>query len=307
MKMKMNKNVRIAVVLSITVLSACLLASCPEIGEEPSSLYALVELLPGSPGYEGNEAVYGLLNGSYLVKHQKKLTQQDKDPEGRIRIWHEEDWYAVDGDGLVSKIASSTSEIPASATNAVLENGEYVFRGGMTAGANALEGDGGSNAYESYHANRYTSYAVNTIKGLVNGEAYGVYRYGELSDGNNIGRYNGELQTEDVNTAVNLKGLLPGQSIGLFDTAMANGGNGLFNRNNHLLVLAPTGLYWTKAPQVVYANIRLRGYDCDIIIEDRDSTEGRSTVSAVEFDGQQYFILTGTNRFTGFIKIVNKQ
>ena len=293
--------------LITVVFFTSLLTSCPEIGDEPSSLHALVELLPGSPGYGGNGAVYGLINGSYLVMHQKKQTHQDKDPEGRIRIWHDEDWFAVDGSGIVSKIASSTSGIPTAVQSALLENGEYVLRGGQAGGANSLEGDGGTNAYESYHANRYTSFAVNSIAGLVNGETYGVYRYGVLFNGDNVGRYNGQLQTEDVNSVVNIKGLTAGQSIGLFDTALPNGGSGLLNSTNHLVVLVPTGLHWTRTPQVVFTNIRLLGYDYDIIIESRDSANGDAVVSAVEFDGQQYFILTGSNRFAGFIRIVHKQ
>jgi len=303
----MNKNVQV-VLLIMVVSFICLLTGCPEAGEEPSSLHALVELLPGSPGYEGDRSVYGLLNGSYLVKHQKRETWQEKDPDGRIRIFHEEDWYAVDADGVsLLKIASSAGDIPAGTQSALLEEGEYPLRGGQVGGANALEGDGGNNTYESYHANRYTSYAVNSITGLVNGETYGVYRYGILSDGDTIGRYNGNLQTEDVNTVVNLKGLTAGQSIGLFDTAMPNGGSGLLNSNNHLVVLAPTRLYWTRTPQTVFTNIRLRGYNYDIIIEDRDSAEGNAAVSAIELDGQKYFILTGNGKFAGSISIVPKE
>jgi len=294
----MNENVRIAVVSLVTaVLLVCLLSGCPEVGEEPSSLYALVELLPGSPGYGGNEAVHGLLNGAYLVKHQKRQTWQEKDPEGRIRIFHEEDWYAVGSDGAVSQIASSTDGIPADAESALLEAGRPPLR----------IPDFNSNAYQIYHNDRYTIYAVNSITGLVNGETYGVYRYGVLSNGESVGRYSGTVQTEDVNTVVNLRGLSIGQSIGLFDKILPDGGSGLLNSNNHLVVLAPTRLYWTKTPQTVFTNVRLRGYDFDIIIEDKDSIEGNASVSAIDVEGQMYFILTGNTNFAGYIRIVAKE
>jgi len=312
----MIKNVRIMGVSLITVVFlACLMTACPEVGEEPSSHYALVELLPGSPGYEGDGAVHGLLNGSYLVMHQKKQTQQDRDPEGRIRIWHEVEWFSVGKDGVISTIASSTSDIPARVENTRLEKGEEVVRG------NWYDNEGLSTIYQDYHANRFTFFAVNSITGLDNGETYGVYRYGELSDGDNVGRYNGHLQSEDGNTFINLKGFKAGQSVGLFDAILPDDGTGLLNANNHLVVLTPTRLHWTKTPQVVFTNIRLSGYDYDIIIESRDSANGNAVVSAIEFDGQQYFILkahgskeaqiygnkTGNNNFAGFIRIVNKQ
>jgi len=285
-------------VIALVVLAACLFAACGELVEKPSSLYSLVEVLPGPPGYEGNGAVHGLLNGTYLVKHQKKQTRQDKDPEGRIRIWHEEDWYAVDADGAVRKIASSTGGIPRPAGSVPLEKGEYGFRGGSP--------------YDRIHPHWYTLYAVNSITGLVNGETYGVYRYGELKDGDNIGRFNGQLQTEDANAFANIINLRPGETISLFDTVLDNGTSGLLNDNNHLVVLTGTGLYWTKTPQSVVTNTRIKGYDFDILIESRESASGAMDVtpievSPIEFDGQPYFILTSSGAFAGNIRIVNKQ
>jgi len=303
MRNKYEQNVKIAVVLLVTVVSsACLLSGCPEIGEQPSSLSSRVELLPGSPGYGGNEAVYGLLNGAYLVKHQKRQTRQEKDPAGRIQIFHEEDWYAVGSDGTVSQIASSKDGIPADAESALLERGWYPLRV-----PDSHSSGNKTDAYESYHENRYTAYAVNFIKGLVNGETYGVYRYGILSNGDKIGRYEGTVQTEDANTLVNLKGMSAGESIGLFDAAVTTAGSGLLNGSNHLVVLTPTRLYWTKTPQTIVTNIRLRGYDYDIIIEDRNPTDGHAAVSAVASEGQQYFILTGSSKFAGYIRIVDKE
>jgi hypothetical protein len=53
--------------------------------------------------------------------------------------------------------------------------------------------------------------------------------------------------------------------------------------------------------------VRLFGYDYDIIIESRDFSDGNAVVSAIEFEGQQYFILTGNSSFAGNIRIVDKQ
>ena len=304
----MVKNVRIAVILlPEVILFACLLASCPEAEEKPSSLYAMVELLPGSPGYGGDGAVYGLLNGTYIVMHQKKQTRQEKDPAGRIRVFHETDWYAVveqkkggKVERVLKNIASSTDGIPANAQSALLEDGKYPPRIPDFQGV-------GADIYSAFHADRYRVYAVNSITGLVNGETYGVYRYGALSNGESVGRHNGRLHTEDANTVVNLKGLKAGQSIGMYDVDVPDGRIGLLNSNNRLVVLVPTGLRWTETPQTVFTNVRLRGYKYDVIIEDMDFTDGNAQVAAVESEGQQYFILTGNTKFAGYIRIVEKQ
>ena len=290
----MKKKVE-TIFLILVYLPACLLISgCGGLEEEPLAV-PLVRLLPGSPGYEGNGMVYGLLNGTYLVKHQKKETRQEKNPEGEVRIWHEEDWYAVGFGGSIVKIASSINEIPVSAGSLPLTDSSHPTHGSST-----------------FYNDRYNTFAVNVIAGLANGETYGLYRYAELSNGDSIGRRNGQLQTENVNAIANLKGLSVGQSINLFDAGSSIGTSGLFNNNNQLLVLVGTGLYWTKSPQSLIGNtasnptIQINGLDYDIVIEKLIASEGDVSVAAIETDGQQYFILSGSSDFTGFIRIKAK-
>ena len=292
----MNKSV----ILTVLALSlACLLtaAGCAGPGDEPP-VVPLVRLLPGSPGYEGDGAVYGLLNGEYLVKHQKKQTKQGKDPEGRIRIWHEEDWYAVGAYGVIKKIDTSASNIPLPAGTVKLADGDTPPE----------------QRNEAYYKDRYSDFALNLITGLANGETYGVYRYAELSNGEAVGRYRGKLQTENVNAFANLKGLSAGQSVGLFDDGRnsVSGLSGPLNDNNHLVVLVGTGLNWTEKPQTLTANaasnptIQVAGYDYDIVVEKLAASEGDASVAAIEEEGQQYFILTGSSDFRGYIRVTAK-
>ena len=275
-----------------------LITGCGSIEDDPPAVL-LVRLLPGSPGYEGDGTVYGLLNGEYLVKHQKKQTWQEKDPMGRVLIRHEEDWYAVGTFGIINKIASPTaSSIPETAGTVPLIDGDTPEHGNRT----------------DYYDNRYSRYAINIISGLVNGETYGIYRYAELSGGENIGRYRGRLQTENVNAIVNLKGLSPGHSVGLFDegTQGLNDVSGPLNDYNHLVVLVGTGLSWTEKPQSLIANaasnptIQIGGYDYDIVIEKLNALEGDVHVAAIETEGQQFFILTGSSDFRGYIRLMPK-
>jgi hypothetical protein len=290
----MNKSV----ILGVLVFSLVWVNGCGDLGDEPPAV-PLVRLLPGSPGYEGDGAVHGLLNGEYLVKHQKKETLQEKDPTGKVWTRHEEDWYAVGAEGTTEKIASSTAgEIPASAGTESLNKGTAPNHSDKT----------------DFYDNRYSKFALNSITGLVNGETYGVYRYAELANGDNVGRYRGRLQTENVNAVVNLKGMSAGQSIGLFDEGSvgANGVTGPLNDNNRLVVLVNTGLSWTEKPQSLIGNaasnptIRMDGYDYDIVIEKLNALEGNVSVAAVETEGQRYFILTGSSDFRGHIRLTAK-
>jgi len=295
----MNKSV-ILTILVLSLVCPPLITGCagPDPEDEPSAV-PLVRLLPGSPGYEGDGTVCGLLNGEYLVKHQKKQTVQEKDPRGKVWIRHEEDWYAVGANGVINKIASPTAgQIPVPAGTVALTDGDTPDRGDKI----------------DFYNNRYNKFAVNTITGLVNGETYGVYRYAELANGDTAGRYKGRLQTENVNSVVNLKGLSVGQSIGLFDEGSigVNGVSGPFNNNNHLIVLVNTGLRWTEKPQSLIGNTPLRptiqidGYDYDIVIEKLSALEGEVSAAAVETEGQQYFILTGSSDFRGYIRLMAK-
>jgi len=302
MRKRMNLTVALFVLM---ILTSCFFTSCGDVGDEPA-VVSLVTLLPGSPGYEGDGEVKGLLNGSYLVMHQKKQTVQEKDPAGRIQIFHEEDWYALDWGGEVLKIASSTRGIPALVENTPLFGGVDVEF------PNAPSDD----FYKDYYNERYNYYAVNSITGLVNGETYGVYRYGELSDGQRVGRVIGDLQTYNVNTVVNIKGLAVGESIFLvdrMDIEMLAMPSGVFNDNNHLVVLVDTGLYWTEIPLELTeksssgAVLRLIGKDFDIVIEKIDDSNGRVSVDAIKQDGQSHFIMTGNPNFKGRIAIASKE
>ena len=301
--MRKHRNLRAAFFV-LMILTSWLFSGCGGVEDEPA-VVPLVFLLPGSPGYEGDGAVKGLLNGAYLVMHQKKQTVQEKDPAGRIQIFHEEDWYALDPDGAVSKIASSTGGIPAAVENTPLSGGKDIIF--PSAPSNTF--------HEEYYNNRYNLYAANSITGLVNGESYGVYRYGELKDGQRVGRVVGHLVTYNVNTVVNIKNLAVGESIFLIDRVDTDPivrPSGVFNDNNRLVVLVGTGLYWTEIPlslnedTVMGAALRLIGYDFDIIIEKVTDSFGWVSVDAVKQDGQKYFILTGSLDFKGRIVIAGK-
>jgi len=281
------------------------LSGCGEIEDEPA-VVPLVSLLPGSPGYEGDGAVKGLLNGAYLVMHQKKQTWQEKDPAGRIQILREEDWYSVGPDGAVLKIASSSDGIPASVKNTSLDGGKDIN----------FPSAPSSTFHEEYFNNRYDLYATNVITGLINGETYGVYRYGELKNGQRVGRVVGHLLTYNVNTVVNIKGLTVGEYVYLIDRADTDPTvrpSGVFNDNNRLVVLVDTGLYWTEIPLALNedtfmgAALRLIGYDFDIVIEKVSDSYGWVSVDAVKHAGQNHFILTGNPNFKGRIVIASKE
>ena len=91
-----------------------------------------------------------------------------------------------------------------------------------------------------------------------------------------------------------------------------NGVSGPLNNNNELIVLVDTGLRWTEKPQTLIGNaaanpiIRIEGYDYDIVIEKLNALEGEVSAAAVEKEGQQYFILTGSSDFRGRITLAAK-
>ena len=301
----MSKCMKLMLVVFLPVLLLpFLLAGCGELGTE-EAIVPLVNLLPGSPGYEGDGTIHGLLNGSYLIKHQKKETTQKMDPAGRMQIYHEEDYYALDGNGALVKIASSNAAIPSAVANTPLSGGLDISFPVSTS----------DEFHAGYYDNRYFLYAINTITGLVNGETYGVYRYGELNSGQRIGRIQGHLQTHNVNTIVNIRNLQTGGTIDMIDrraTDPANQSSGIFNANNHLVVLIGTGLYWTEIPQVlsedssVNAVLRIIGNDFDIVIE-KITARGWVSVDAIKEDGQSYFVLTGSPDFRGRIVLAGKE
>ncbi|MCL2044525.1 MAG: hypothetical protein FWG89_10340 [Treponema sp.] len=293
-----------AALCAIIIFSSCFLGGCGELDSDPA-VVPLVSLLPGSPGYAWHSAVRGLLNGEYLVMHQKKETWQEKDPAGKMQIFHKEDWYAVRADRSVYFIASSTGGIPAAVNTVSLSDGEDVFFPALPS----------TTFHEEYYTNRYDIYAVNIILGLVNGETYGVYRYGELNNGQRVGRGIGHLQTYNVNTVVNIKDLTVGEYIYLIDRVDINPTvqpSGPFNDNNHLVVLVDTSLYWTEIPLTLNedasmgAAIRLIGYDFDIIIEKVSDSLGWVSVDAIKQEGQKHFILSGSPAFEGRIIIAGK-
>jgi len=258
-----------------------LLSACGEV-IEPAYPY-LVNLLHGSPGYEGNKEVLGLrTNTFYLVRHEKEKIFQEKNPLGEMRIWNDEDWYAINEQGSIVKIASSLDTIPNRVDNNVRLPGT-------------------------------------AIKGLTNGERYNVYFYGELLNGNRIGRTyeltpQPQLATFVYNTVVNLRRLGPGQQVNLWeeDEDTQNRSGPLHATANQLIVLVNFPLQWTEHPQtligVAGATIRIKGYDFDIEIQNRYSREGNwITVAPIEKDGQRYFTIVGSHTYRGYIKIVEKE
>lgn len=298
-----NKIFNIAAVLPVLVL---FLAGCKggfgDIDEPP--VVSLINLTQGSAGYEGNGMVLGLRSARYVVKHELKEAVQEKDPKGRVRIFPKEDWYTVDQDGRIAKISSSTGGIPSIIGSEVLSNG--------TSGTSR----------DHY------------IIGLTNGEKYTVYFYGEPTDGDLITRLNPSpaagapaVASYTSNVFANLKNMNPGDKILVADrTTNESGASGyqtfsqVFNKNNHMVVLVNTPLHFTEFPRtfgaVTGSDVRIRGYDYDIVITsgDRDTPApqapyymaanyGLLTVSAIEKDGQQYFILTGGTAWRGKIEI----
>jgi len=263
------------------ILGACcllfLFLGCQELVEPVNP--NLVNLLPGSAGVEGNGKVY-VPNGQYLVRHQKKDVNQEINPAGYDRFWHDEDWYAVDADGSVRWIASSAGDIPKAANSAK-----------FTAFFNKQDP-----AYE--------------ITGLVNGESYCVYRYGELLNNNRVGRLTGDIATGCYNTVVNLMNMSSTHVVNLWETSEDTGNRtGGLNDNNHWIVLVDTPLCWTEFPQTIKENnnatILLRGYEYDIEIKMR-YPRGWVTAAPVESEGQRYFVITGATTFRGYITVLEK-
>jgi len=269
----MKKIFRAGICIGIIVLMS-LLSGCEEL-EEPLKTQ-LVNLLHGSSGIEGDGIVYGLPNGHYIIKHQKKTINQSIDKAGKVRIWHDEDWYTLDADGSIIWAASTASDIPKSANNTPLSAGP----------------------------------ANNVIKGLTNGESYTVYRYGELVNGNRVGRLNGQIATDCYNAFINLKNMSTNDTINLWETNENTGNRtGGLNDNNYWVVLVDTPLYWTEHPKTIReinnATIILEGYDYDIEISMR-FPRGWVTVAPIEEEGQWYFKMTGANVFRGHITILEK-
>ena len=268
-----------AFVMVAVLLPVCFLLACGELVEPASP--NLVSLLSGSPGYEGDGEVLGLRTDTlYLVRHEKEKVFQEQNPVGEIRMWHDEDWYAVNSSGSIVKIGSSSDDIP----------------GRLDINAK-LPGT--------------------SISGFTNGERYNVYFYGELTSGERLGRTyeltpKPQLATFVYNTVVNLRRLGPNQQINVWeeDEDTGNRAGPLHPTANHLIVLVNTPLYWTEYPQtligVAGATIRVRGYDYDIEIQSKYARD-LATVAPIEKDGQKYFILTGTYSYRGYIKIVEKE
>jgi len=277
---------------------SCIISACGELIEP---VYPnLINLLPGSPGYAGDSQVLGLENGSFLVRHEKEKIHQEKDPAGKIRLWHEEEWFALNAEGeAVVKIASRASDIPKHVTTSALNAGLDITINGAP-----------------------RTEAVNVINGLTNGEKYTVYYYGELLNGQRIGRtINGTLGLDgsqapiafysyNYNAVINLKNLSTNHQIQMFDQNENTGNrSGVFNDYNHYVVLVDTPLYWTEFQQTIYsqnnATILLQGYTYNIEIRmmyDR----GFVSVDPIEEDGQQCFIMTGSTDFRGYITIRSK-
>lgn len=271
----------------IAVLLICVLASCGEV-TEPAYL---INLAPGSAGYEGDGEVRGLYNGKYLIQHIKKNAVQEKDKAGNVRIFHDEDWYAVDSNSRIIKIASSANSIPQNVDTFMLSNGLPAV----------------GSAYPE---------AINVIKGLTNGETYNVYFYGEPVNGQRISRRSDAIDvaaaTWNRNVVINLRNLHPGESINVweFNGSDTQNRTDVFNDNNFALVLVDTPLYWTELPMSLIgqrnASILVEGYDYDIEVKMTDDRRVAGSVAPIEREGQKYFILTGHKNFRCYITVISK-
>lgn len=290
-------------VITGIVILTCLLAGCTEAIEIPYP--NIVDLMLGSAGFAGDGEILGLQNGNYLIRHEKKTIHQEKDPVGKIRLWHDEDWYSVENSidaesgNTISKItwlASSASRIPEIVTT------DRVGEASNPLGLTSLPMAPG----------------VNTITGLTNGEKYSVYFYGAVNNGQRVGRTwnapDGDLGTGgplvlatlNYNTVVDIRGLNTNQSIQLLDQfSNTNSRSGVFVADfNHIIVLVNTPLHWTEFKQTIYqkdgATILLQGEEFNIEIRMRYD-RGYVSVAPIEEEGQKYFILTGDSEFRGYI------
>ena len=281
------------------LLLVCGLSGCGELVEP--AYPNIVNLMLGSPGYGGDREVLGLENGSYLVQHIKKDIHQDKDPVNKVRSWHDEEWFALDTSGFAKvKIADTASGIP-----------KHVDTTALTAGASIIVNT------------QPRTEAINVIGGLINGEMYTVYFYGELSNGQRIGRtikgspgVDGtqasviSFNSFNYNAVINLKNLSTNQYVQVWDqNENTSNKTGVFNDFNHFVVLVDTPLHWTEFQQTIYsqnnATILLQGYTYNVEIKmmfDR----GYASVDPIDQDGQEYFIMTGSNDFRGYITIRGK-
>ena len=275
-------------------MQAWIMAGCGK-AEEPD--YGLVNLQHGSPGYGADREVRSLINGMYLVKHEKTEIVQEKDKDGNLFKRHLEDWYAVkadaDGNGSIVKIASSLNDIPGTINgiDRLLKSDEFDFD------LDPVMNPKGKNI----------------IKGLTNNETYGVYFYGELNtDKMRVGRRTGELSTWNYNAIANIKNLAIGDRIYLWESELNSGNetSGLCD-NNCLVVLVNTPLEFTdynlemEGGEGEGANIIVKGRDFNIEVKNRYNSSWAS-VAPIQSDGQQYFILTAGRTFRGFITKINK-
>jgi hypothetical protein len=281
---------KIIMVFIICLLGLCFtFTSCDAEIEEPLVL-DLISLQSGSPGYEGDGAIHGLRNGSYIIRHTKETVYQEKDPLGNIFFRNAEDWYAVDDQGLIFLVSSSICGIPA-----VIENNFRLD----------LEPSNFDTNANPIHL------GLNTIRGLTNGERYTVYKYGELSNGDRVGRLTGDLPTRSYNAFLNLKNIEIGRDVYLADqNEDTNNRTGGLSSINHWVVLVDTPLSWTEFPQSVGdrvdASITLEGRDFDIEIRTQFNRGGLVTVHNIAKEGQQYFIMTGSQTWRGWITLKNK-
>jgi len=300
---------KIFLLLTGIVLAGFLLG-CGDV-EEPA-LTNLVYLQSGSPGFGNDGELSGLRGGErYLLRHIKKEAVQEKDPEGRVRVFPLEDWYAVDSQGKIIHVASSANDIPNLVPAAErLNNGSRI--------AHPASQD-------------------HKITGLQNGEQYGLYYYGEAFHNEVVVRLRGTLlpsplATFTCNSVLNLRNLVPGNQVMLADNYSSNdqtasGGyhtlSQVFNNNNHMIVLVGTPLYFVEEARTSGgyrgANIRIRGYDYDVIVQSGQlggadgfpgvpgeilAMHGLFTVEAIERDGQEFFVLTAGSQWRGKIKLV---
>jgi hypothetical protein len=307
----MKKYFLLITCITVFLLAGFVFTGCDDDIEEPP-LTNLINILSGSPGFSGDQEILGLRGGErYLIKHARKEATQERDPEGRVRIFPMEDWYAVDSGGGIVKIASSTSGIP----NLIPE-------------AERLN-NGTSAAFPASHDHK--------ISGLLNGENYSAYFYGEAFHNSVVVRLRhtslaSPLATFTCNSVLNLRNLIPGNQVMLADNytthhvSAADGYQTLsqvFNDNNHMIVLVGTPLYFHEEARTSGgfrgANIRIRGYDYDIIVQSgqlggADNFPGQPgeipamfglfTVDAIERDGQQFFVLTAGSQWRGKIRLV---
>jgi len=293
--------------LALVILASGILGACDDwYGDvEEPPLFDLIDLMAGSAGYEGDGAILGLRGGErYLLKHEKKETTQERDPfTGKIRIYPVEDWYVVDASGGLAKIAASTSDIPSVFETEALNNG-------------------------TSEADR-----DHKILSLANGEKYGAYFYGRPNPGDRVVRLRSTLTTAPLatftlNAVLNIRHFVPGNKVLLADNIANGAGSGgyqtysqLFNDNNHMVVLVGTSLHLYEFPRTfggnTGANLRIRGYDYDIIVECGDfdlpvsdptypyllANHGNVTVEAIVKEGQTYFVMTATEPWRGKIHI----